>query len=225
MGRPDEAVDSTLVRGLYDLVFGYENGDIERPGFGAGLGVFLSGKTFFDYKGAIFWKMQAGMGDIVFAPLYQALRARGVRFEFFSNVEELRLTTDATGIDEVQLGRQAVPREGYAAYEPLERVGGLPVFPDRPQLEQLEIDGDGLDSESWWGRDRVVDRSVLRAGRDFDDVVFALPVGMARHVTKDSRRHRHRGGRWSMASAWSQRRPCRSGYAKAKRNWAGTGQG
>ena len=40
----------------------------------------LSAKMFFDYRGAIFWKMTAGMGEVVFAPLYQALRARGVRF-------------------------------------------------------------------------------------------------------------------------------------------------
>ena len=181
-GASDEAVDSTLVRGLYDLVFGYADGDIERPGFGAGLGVFLSGKTFFDYKGAIFWKMQAGMGDIVFAPLYQALRSRGVRFEFFCNVEELRLTADASSLEAVQLGLQATPRAGHATYEPLERVGGLPVFPDRPLVDQLDIDGDGRDSESWWSRDRVVERRTLEAGRDFDDLVFALPVGMARHV-------------------------------------------
>ena len=40
----------------------------------------LTMRMFLDYKGAMFWKMRAGMGDVVFAPLYQALRRRGVRF-------------------------------------------------------------------------------------------------------------------------------------------------
>ncbi len=70
--------NSALVRGLYDLVFGYEDADPERPAVGAGVMVFLIGLVLFEYKGAIFWKMTAGMGDVVIAPLYQALRRRGV---------------------------------------------------------------------------------------------------------------------------------------------------
>ncbi len=58
---------------MYDLVFGYEHGDADRPRFAAGTGLLLSGKMFFDYRGAVFWKMTAGMGDVVFAPLYDAL--------------------------------------------------------------------------------------------------------------------------------------------------------
>ena len=69
-GCAQEAARSTLIRGLYDLVFAHADGDPNKPGFGAGLGVFLSAKTFFDYKGAIFWKMQAGMGDVVFCSPY-----------------------------------------------------------------------------------------------------------------------------------------------------------
>ena len=49
--------------------------------------MFLTTKMFFEYRGAIFWKMAAGMGDVVFAPLYQALRRRGVGFEFFHRVD------------------------------------------------------------------------------------------------------------------------------------------
>ena len=35
--------------------------------------------------------MTAGMGDVVMAPLYQALRKRGVQFEFFHRVDALHL--------------------------------------------------------------------------------------------------------------------------------------
>ena len=33
---------------------------------------------FFTYRGALFWKMRAGMGDVVFAPFYEVLKRRGV---------------------------------------------------------------------------------------------------------------------------------------------------
>ena len=45
-----------LVRGMYDLVFAYEDGDPRRPRFAAGLGLFLAGKLFFEYRGSIFWR-------------------------------------------------------------------------------------------------------------------------------------------------------------------------
>ncbi len=67
-------VEFPLVRAMYDMVFGYTDGDPNRPVFGAGVAVFLTGQVLFDYKGAFFWKMTAGMGDVVIAPLYQALQ-------------------------------------------------------------------------------------------------------------------------------------------------------
>ena len=79
-GAAAETLDSPIVRGMYDLTFAYEQGDRSRPRFAAGLGLQLAGRMLFDYKGSIFWKMQAGMGEVVFAPMYQGLAARGVEF-------------------------------------------------------------------------------------------------------------------------------------------------
>ena len=69
-----------------DIIYldGAEGGDRARPRFPAGLGVQLSGRMLFDFKGAIFWRMQAGMGEVIFAPVYEALARRGVEFRFFS---------------------------------------------------------------------------------------------------------------------------------------------
>ena len=36
--------------------------------------------------------MKAGMGDVVFAPMYLALRNRGVKFRFFHRLDESSLT-------------------------------------------------------------------------------------------------------------------------------------
>src|SRR5262249_14435415 len=143
-GADPVAARSTLIDGLYDLVFGFADGDHERPGFGAGLGVFLSGKTFFDYKGAIFWKMQAGMGDVVFAPLHEAFRSRGVRVEYFHRVDQLHLDHDRQLVERVTLGRQVALAPGRDQYDPLIRVQGLPCFPAHLDHAQL-TDFDGID--------------------------------------------------------------------------------
>jgi len=135
-GASQAALAAPIMQGHYDLSFAYEEGDPARPRFAAGLALHLTMKMFFDYKGALFWKMRAGMGDVVFAPLYQALRERGVRFRFFHRLDHLRLAPDGRSVEEVDLARQV--RVRGEEYAPLIRVGGLPVFPDRPNLSQLD---------------------------------------------------------------------------------------
>jgi uncharacterized protein with NAD-binding domain and iron-sulfur cluster len=183
-GASPETVDSPLVRGMYDLVFAYEGGDPGRPRFAAGLGLFLASKLFFEYQGSIFWKMRAGMGEVVFAPLYAALRARGVRFEFFSRVERLHLAADRRSVAAVGVARQARLAPGVAAYDPLVTVGGLPCFPDRPRRELLATDVPA-DLESHWGDRRGEEPVTLAAGTDFDAVVLATSLGMVPHVGRE----------------------------------------
>jgi uncharacterized protein with NAD-binding domain and iron-sulfur cluster len=183
-GASPETLDSPLVRGMYDLVFAYEDGDPERPRFAAGLGLFLASKLFFEYRGSIFWKMRAGMGEVVFAPLYQALRARGVRFEFFSRVDRLHLSGDRRSLAAVSVARQARLAEGVAAYDPLVVVGGLPCFPARPGREQLAAPVAG-DLESHWGWRDGEEPMTLVAGADFDAAVLATSLGMVPHVCRE----------------------------------------
>jgi len=179
-GATPETLASPLVRGMYDLVFAFEDGDRSRPRFAAGLGLFLAGKLFFEYRGAIFWQLQAGMGDVVVAPLYQALCARGVRFAFFHRLDALHLDAAGERIAAITLARQArtVDDRGY---RPLIRVGGLPCFPSRPLAEQL-VGPVPADLESHWS-DRSREEPVrLVADADYDDVVLATSVGMLPHV-------------------------------------------
>ncbi|HEU4895295.1 MAG TPA: FAD-dependent oxidoreductase, partial [Acidimicrobiia bacterium] len=182
-GAAPETLDSALVRGMYDLTFANQHGEPSRPRFAAGTGLFLSGKLFFDYRGSIFWKMSAGMGDVLFAPLYQALRKRGVDFEFFTRVDSLGLDAGGTSIDSIEIGRQLDVPGGVSAYEPLVDFGGIPCFPDRPRAELVGTDDDSL--ESFWSERPDHRRQTLRRGRDFDDVVLAIPVGMHRFVCSE----------------------------------------
>ncbi len=185
-GAADATLDSALLRGMYDLVFAYEGGDHERPRFPAGLGLLLAGKMFFDYKGALFWKMQAGMGEVVFAPLYEALRTRGVRFEFFHRVDDLHLDHEGTTVEAVSLGLQARLRPELEQYDPLADYDGLPCFPDRPDVDQLAqrlpVPHDG---ESHWEPRDDVGAVRLERGRDFDHVVIAMSLGMLPHVASE----------------------------------------
>jgi uncharacterized protein with NAD-binding domain and iron-sulfur cluster len=177
-GAHPDVLDFPLVRGMYDMVFGYVEGDFEKPSFAAGLAVLFTGVALFQYKGSFFWKMTAGMGDVVIAPLYQVLQRRGVRFEFFHRVDALHLDDRHQAIDAITLGRQVWLREGRSYYDPLTRVGGLPVFPAAPMADQLADDAQTTGLESHFGPRADVETRVLRRGIDFDHVVLATSIGM-----------------------------------------------
>jgi uncharacterized protein with NAD-binding domain and iron-sulfur cluster len=179
-GAGARTLESPIIRGLYDLVFAYEGGDSARPSFPAGLGLHLSGKIFFDYRGAIFWKTRAGLGDVAVAPLYLALQRRGVRFELFHRLDAVHLDETGEAVAAVSLGRQATLREGLDGYDPLVRVKGLPVFPSAPRWDQLHPrHGPASDDlESHWCRGPDAASVRLEAGRHFDAVVLAVSIGM-----------------------------------------------
>ena len=183
-GHPD-ILEFPLVRGVYDLVFGYEDADPERPAVAAGLMIYLIGLVLFEYKGAIFWKMTAGMGDIVIAPLYEALRRRGVTFEFFHRLDALHLDARHQAVEAITMGRQARLTTETGYYEPLTRVRGLPVFPHMPLADQIEATI-GLDElETHFGTRADVETRMLRRGVDFDHVVLAVSLGMIPIVAKE----------------------------------------
>jgi len=186
-GASPLTLESPLVRGIYSLVFGHVEGDPTRAQFPAGTGLFLASKMFFDFKGALFWKMQGGMGDVVFAPLYQALRDRGVDFEFFHRVDQLHLSADRGEIAGVSVARQVALSSDRDRYEPLIDSGGIPCFARTPDLCQLEADAALFehDLESFWCAWPDAERRELTKGNDYDQLVFAIPVGMAAHVCRE----------------------------------------
>jgi len=189
-GASRASVDSGYLRGLYDLGFAYEDGDPARPRTSAAQALRGFFRAFFTYRGAFFWKMQGGMGDVVFAPIYEVLRRRGVRFEFFHRLRDVRIAGEAAlapgdtpHVTALELDVQAHVRDG--AYAPLVDVGGMPCWPADPDWSQL-VDGDRLRDEGrrfechWDGR-RVGGRT-LAVGRDFDFVVLGVGLGAVPHV-------------------------------------------
>lgn len=192
-GASRTSVESGYLRGLYDLGFSYEDADPGKPRIAAGQGLRAMIRSFFTYRGAFFWRMNAGMGDAVFAPLYEVMRRRGVRFEFFHRLENVGLARgealagDAPHVAELRFDVQARVLGGRP-FEPLVDVKGLPCWPSEPDWSQLEL-GDRMRREEWrfecfWDRRRVAEK-VLRVGEDFDLVVLGVGVGAVPHVCRE----------------------------------------
>lgn len=182
-GAAPATLSSPIVRGMHELTFAFEGGDHSRPRFAAGLGLQLAGRMLFDFKGAVFWRMQAGMGEVVFAPLYEALARRGVEFRFFRRLDRLRLAHDRS-VEAIDLTRQADLAPGRPRYEPLVRHGGLSCWPEHPLSDQLEADP-GARLESHWWTGAGCGGETLLAGKDFDVAVLAVSLGMVPHVASE----------------------------------------
>lgn len=180
-GAHTVSVNSGYINGVYDLGF-------SQPGqVGAGTAINGILRMVFTYKGAVMWKMQAGMGDTIFAPLYLVLKARGVAFEFFQRVDKLELSDDGTRVARITIGQQATVR---GSYDPLVPVKDLPCWPSTPRYDQL-VEGEalrasGCDLEDWWTTwaDPAPPR-VLEVDRDFETVILGCSVAMFPYIAAD----------------------------------------
>lgn len=186
-GAAPQSVNSALVRGTYDFIFAYPDGDSATPALAAGAGLRLILRLIMWYKGAVFYKMAAGMGDTVMAPLYLALMKRGVQFEFFNLVQNVSPTADGAAIASVAMGRQATVTS--PPYEPLIDVNGLPSWPNEPLYSQLteghELQSLGIDLESPWSPWAPVEKIELLAGTDFDILVMATSLAPLAYIAPE----------------------------------------
>ena len=197
-GASKRAMQSAAGRCSYDYVFGSRAGvpDFEHRAVAAGTAMRALLRLLFTYKGSLFYKMNAGMGDIVFAPLYELLVRRGVRFRFFHKITNLGLSADGRGIDRIDIERQATLKDKAegAAYRPLVNVGGLPCWPAAPLFDQLDEGGElqrkGINLESMWADWNGVQLPPLRRGHDFDLVVLGIALGGLPAITPELV-HRH----------------------------------
>lgn len=193
-GASPRSLDCAFLRGLYDLAFAYEDGDPGKPRMAAGEGLRGSFRMLFTYRRSLFWKMQAGMGDAVFAPYYEVLLRRGVRFQFFHRLENVRLADHINlpagkkpYVDKLEFHIQANVIDG-GPYSPLLDVHGIPCWPAEPDWQQLQ-DGGRLKAEQYafesaWDR-RYQQKKELIVGRDFDRVVLGVSIGVIPYVCGD----------------------------------------
>jgi hypothetical protein len=129
------------------------------------------------------------MGDTICTPLYQLLKQRGVKFEFFRRVTRLEPTPDGNEIGTILIDRQVELAEGLCEYDALTTVKGFECWPSSPRWEQIK-DGEllaaaGYNFENTYGPPLPpVSGPELRLqlGRDFDTAILAIPVGALHEI-------------------------------------------
>jgi uncharacterized protein with NAD-binding domain and iron-sulfur cluster len=167
---------SPILTGLYDLAFS------RSTTLAAGVTLNVVLQLGLGYRGHAAWKMTAGMGDIVFAPLYLALAAKPkVRIHFFHRVLGVYPDQAGTRVARVELERQVAPAK---AYDPLVDVGGLPCWPHEPKTallpaayQQDHAAGRRYDFEHATTPSPYGTPVTLQHGIDFDVVVLAISLG------------------------------------------------
>lgn len=171
-------MDSPLAYFMYDAEFAYIGGKPDDPNIGAGSTLRTMLRMALTWKGCLLWEMQAGMGDTVFGPLYEVLRRRGVKFEYFNRVTDLRPNANGE-VDEIDIDVQVQLVDPDAGYLPLFDVNGLPCWPAEPFWEQLvngeQLQKDGVDFESYFAPGGTP--RTLRLGHEFDKVVLGISIG------------------------------------------------
>ncbi|WP_193213572.1 NAD(P)-binding protein [Luteolibacter marinus] len=192
--------ESPFLRGYYDTPFAFSKGNAHNTAnanFAAGAALRGFFRIFFGYKGAYVHRMNLGMGECVFMPLYRILKAQGVHFEFFHRVEKLEPNQLGNRVARIRFNRQVRLRDGITEYDPVKEVAVphgdqppvfWPVWPEHPMADQLDpatlpSPGDpGL--ESHWSQHRtdtveIADRNDPEAGEleRFDHVILAIPPG------------------------------------------------
>jgi uncharacterized protein with NAD-binding domain and iron-sulfur cluster len=191
-GASESSLNSTILHALYDLPFAYEDGDPCMPRLAAGVALRGAFRLLFTYRGSMVWKLNAGMGDVVFAPFYQLLKERGITFKFFHRLRKVKLceqvgANERPYVESLEFDEQAQVKN-ESGYQPLIDVRGLPCWPSEPDYEQL-IDGEKLQNERWefeshWER-RTIRTRALRVTEDFDCVVLAVGLGAIPYVCSE----------------------------------------
>jgi uncharacterized protein with NAD-binding domain and iron-sulfur cluster len=184
-GAKGKLLESRLVRYPYFVILSY---DTTIPA-----GTILKGmlSSLLYYRGAYAWKLNAGMGEIVFAPLYRLLQDRGVKFKFFHKVENLGILRldDHCTIESIELVNQ-LPFQ-MEDYDPLINVNGIPCWPVEPRWEYLAAKGIWIpdharqyDFESY-DPGPFDEKIILRRGVHYDLVLLGISVGALPYICKE----------------------------------------
>ena len=177
---PGRSWDGPASQVPYDGIFSYPGPILGQGAISAWVAAWGMARLLTSYRGSPYYFMDAGMGEAVFAPLYELLRARGVRFEFMSLASQVEVTGGR--VSKVIVTRQETIHGGPDAYQPLIRVKQTPTWPQHPDATQMTNTGIG-------GADPYSDATTgstgqvtLLDGTHFDHVVCAMPAPVTASV-------------------------------------------
>ncbi|NOT41923.1 MAG: NAD(P)-binding protein [Alphaproteobacteria bacterium] len=191
-GAKDASCCSFSVQWVYDYCFAYKDGLAQETSRTIAAGACLRGvaKMFFGRKGEFFYRMNAGMGDAVFAPAYLVLKQRGVKFEFFHRITNLALSADQSRIERIDLVRQVRLKPGTIQYDPLEVVQNLQTWPSEPLCGQIandtQLKASKINLESAWAAKWPDEQPFsLNLGSDFDEVLLGISYGALPEIARE----------------------------------------
>lgn len=177
-GGSELMLDSAIVRFLYVGTFHNLTGLDQQGSLAAGVAVnFLT--LSMGYKGAFVWKFKGGTADTMITPVYEVLKFRGVKFEFFNKVEQVHYSPSGN-IKQISMGQQVTLKNG--TYDPVYKLKGLSVWPDEPLYDQINdeqarsLKAQHIDLEMAWSSWKNVASRTLEKGEDFDYVILGIPI-------------------------------------------------
>lgn len=191
---PKLTLQSPPVRSMYDGPFAFLHGRVKQPNVEAGTILRIFFRLAFTCKEAVVWRMQAGMGDTIFGPMYEVLSKAGVKFKFFHRAKHLSLSQDQKTVSKVLIGKQVDTVSD--SYEPLVTVNELPCWPSEPLYEQIvpaqrellwrmAAEGKNVNLESSWSCWEDREDIVLEAGKDYDSLIIGFSIATVADLCKE----------------------------------------
>lgn len=185
-GATYSSVESPFIQALYDMAFGDVKIGGKKYGLSAGQALRCTVRMFFTYRGSLFWRMRSSMGEVMFAPLYQLLQARGVKFEFFHRLDEVTVNWDDENhpyVEELKFERQATLGDSDE-YDPLVKIKidgidrTLWTWPNEPKADLIRPAGKRSASD-YESIPKEPTRSVVpkKVNEHFHFVVLAIGLG------------------------------------------------
>jgi uncharacterized protein with NAD-binding domain and iron-sulfur cluster len=182
-GATKTSVNSRFLSGMYGFMFAYRDGNKEQPALAAGVAIRAALRLYLTYRGSPFWRVGAGMGDSIFAPLYKVLllpdrkvkkankrrdveseTASPVHFHFLHKLEKVH-------IDVASNGKRYVKSLEFS-------IDGDADFLDERSAQALDDLGCWPDSPDHCFRNAVKPEEPrkLSVGKHFDGVIFATGI-------------------------------------------------
>jgi uncharacterized protein with NAD-binding domain and iron-sulfur cluster len=180
---------SPLVKSMYDGPFAFLKGNVNMPNVEAGtiLRIFL--RLAFTCKQHFVWRMQAGMGDTIFGPIYECLKHHSnISIKFFHKAKQLHLSEDKSTIKSIEIEKQV---DTIGDYDPQLIVNGLKCWPSEPIYERLNKDDaealikNNIDLESSWSNWKAKEVINLEHRKDFDEIILGASVETVKEICVD----------------------------------------
>lgn len=159
----------------------------EHTTVAAGTGVYNFLRYQFTWKQALVFMFAAGPGDTLIVPIYRALKHKGVKFNFFHRVTNLKLGNQNGEpiIQAVEMAKQIKLKDPAKEYDPLINVPlqsfdgkTIPCWRSSPDWDQLDAPESvrGCDFESFETIETEEPVEIV-AGKDYDKVVLGISIG------------------------------------------------